>query len=141
MNADGLVYVTNHFTHPDMESLHRPGEPEGSSQARLKRLDELLPPDGRESLYGLVDAAAGISILRDRYNPFTAETYEPGVFDNNGSIATNGAIWSIVFLPEDLTLYMAAGQPPVPSNAYIGFDLDELLKGPGAQPPDPPEYQ
>jgi hypothetical protein len=141
MNADGLVYVTNHFTHPDMEGRHRPVEPEGSSKSRLKRLDELLPPDGRESLYGLVDAAAGITVLRDRYNPFTGETQEPQVFDNNASIATNGAIWSIVFLPEDRIFYMAAGQIPVPSNAYIGFDLDELLKGPGARQPDPPEYQ
>jgi hypothetical protein len=138
MNTDGLAYVTNHFTSPDMDGLDRPVEAEGSSMARLKRLDELLPPDGRESLYGQVDAAAGISILRDRTNPFTGETYEPDVFDNNGSIATNGAVWSMIFLPEDHLFYMAAGQPPVPAHAYIGFDLDELLKGPGARPPDPP---
>lgn len=141
MDADGLVYVTNHFTHPDMDSLDRPVEEEGSSQARLKRLEELLPPDERESLYGQVDAPAGISVLRDRYNPFTGETYTPDVFDNNGSIATNGAVWSMVFLPEDRIFYMAAGQPPVPSHAYIGFDLDEILKGPGARSPDPPDYE
>lgn len=141
MDADDLVYVTNHFTHPDMEDLDRPLDPESSSMARLKRLDELLPPGGRQTLYGQLGAAAGITVLRDRHNPFTGETYEPDVFDNNGSIATNGAVWSMIFLPEDGVFYLAAGQPPVPSHAYVGFDLEELLKGPGAEPPDPPVYQ
>lgn len=141
MNANGLVYTTNHFTHPDMADLHEVVDPQGSSACRLERLKQLLPPDGQDSLYGQIDAAKAIEVLRDRTNPFTGETYPPEEFDNNGSIANNGALWSIVFLPEERVFYLAAGEPPVPSKTYVGFSLDKLLEDTNDFAPDPSVYE
>lgn len=141
MDADGVVYATNHFIHPDMEGLHKPKDPDDSSVCRLRRLDELLPPDGRESLHGRIDAELAVSVLRDRYNPCTGQTQPEDAFDDDGSIGTNGAIWSMVFSPEDRAFYLAAGQIPVPRNAYIGFDLDRLLQDTNDFAPDPPAYE
>lgn len=140
MDTDGLVWATNHFLHPDMEDLDKPGDPEDSSHIRLARLEELLPPGGRESLHGSVDAEAAVSILRDRYNPHTGQTQPADAFDDNGSIGTNGVIWSMVFLPEERTFYLAAGSIPVPANAYVGFSLDELLREGVPADPAPPAY-
>ncbi len=141
LDENGLVFMVNHFLHPDMADLHEPVTEESSSVRRLQRLQQLLNPGGPDSIYGQVDAAGAISVLRDRYDPLTGETYPPEEFDTDGSIANNGAIWSMIFLPEDNLFYVAMGEPPVPQRAYVGFDIDELLRGPGAEPPDPPAYQ
>jgi hypothetical protein len=138
--VDGLVYATNHFLDPEMDPLdNEPETPEDSTVCRLRRLEELLPPEGRESLYGDLDPAAAASVLRDRYSPCTQETAPEDAFDTDSSIGTNGAIWSMVFVPEELTLYLAAGEPPVPRHAYVGFDLNELLRADADGIPDPPE--
>ncbi len=142
MDADGLVYATNHFIEPDMEDLHAPTSPQGSSQVRLERLRKLLEPDGADSLHGALDTEAGVAVLRDRYNPLTGQQQPADVFDNDGSIATNGVIWSMVFAPGAHRFYLAAGEPPVPGHAYVGFDVDALLEpGTPAAPPEPAVYE
>lgn len=137
LGADGLVYATNHFLDPAMDPYdNEPGSPTDSTVCRLERLEQLLPAQGADTLYGRIDAAAAVGVLRDRKNGCTGEVYPPEEFDTNGSIANNGAIWSMVFLPKERLLYLAAGEPPVPSHAYVGFGLDELLH-PGAPLPTP----
>ncbi|NMB75873.1 MAG: hypothetical protein GYA21_12195 [Myxococcales bacterium] len=137
LDADGLVYATNHFLDPGMDPYdNEPGSPQDSTVCRLERLRQLLPPGGAETRYGQIDAAAAVAVLRDRKNGCTGEVYPPEEFDTNGSIANNGAIWSMVFVPMERLLYLAAGEPPVPSHPYVGFGMDELLH-PGAPPPSP----
>lgn len=139
LDADGLVYATNHFLDPDMDPLDtNPSSPTASTACRLERLEELLPPAGRESLHGALDAARVKTVLGDRYSPCTGQTAPPETFDDNGSIGTNGAIWSMVFVPEERTVYFAGGEPPVPQRPYLGFSLDDLLRpgGDGATSPD-----
>ena len=136
---EGLIYATNHFLDPQMDQYdNEPDKPQDSTVCRLERLKQLLEPGGPESLYGKLDLERAVGVLRDRKNGCTGEVYPPEEFDTNGSIANNGAIWSMVFLPEERTLYLAAGQPPVPSHQYLGFSLEELLY-PG-QPLAQPEY-
>jgi hypothetical protein len=140
MNTDGLAYATNHFTHPDMVDLHKGVDPEGSSALRLKRLEELLIPEGKDSLHGQIDAVKGIEVLRDRTNPVTGEMYPPEEFNSYGSIANNGAHWSMIFLPEKRDFYLAAGEPPVPIRRFVGFSLDKLLEDTEDLAPDPAVY-
>ena len=141
LDENGLVFMTNHFLHPDMVDLHVPVAEETSSFRRLRRLEQLLNPDGADSIYGQVDAAGAISVLRDRKDPITGETHPPDLFDGGRTIANNAAVWSMIFIPEDNVFYVAMGEPPVPQRTFVGFDIDELLKGPGAQPPDPPVFE
>jgi hypothetical protein len=138
MDADGLVYATNHFLDPVMDPLDtNPESLTASTACRHQRLQELLPPDGRESLYGQLAPARATEVLGDRYSPCSGETAPEDAFDTNSSIGTNGAIWSMVFLPEEHSVYFAGGEPPVPLRPYVGFDLDDLLTG-GDGTPDPP---
>jgi hypothetical protein len=140
-DENGLVFMTNHFIHPDMADLHVPVTEEDSSFRRLRRLEQLLNPDGTDSIYGQVDAAGAVSVLRDTTDPITGETYPPDLFDGGRTIANNAAVWSMVFVPEDNIFYTAMGKAPVPPRTFVGFDIAELLKGPGAKPPDPPHYE
>ncbi len=128
-DADGLVYATNHFLDPAMDPLDtNPASPTASTACRLARLEEILPPDGRESRHGALDPAAVRAVLGDRYSPCTGQTAPEDTFDDNGSVGTNGAIWSMVFLPEERVVYFAGGEPPVPRRPYVGFSLDGLLE-------------
>ena len=128
LSADGVVYATNHFIDPEMDQYdNEPDSPMDSTVCRLERLDELLPPGGEDSLHGQLDLQTAAAILADRTNGCTGETYGPEPFDNDGSIATNGAIWSMVFLPEKRQVYFAGGEPPVPLQPFVGFDLMDLL--------------
>jgi hypothetical protein len=139
LDADGVVYLTNHFVHDDMVALHAPRDPDASTYSRLARLEQLLPPTGAQSLHGQLDVAAVISVLRDTHNPITGETHPPDLFDGGGSIANNAALHSIVFVPERLELYVALGEPPVPQRTFIGFRLEGLLEPGGATQTDPPQ--
>jgi hypothetical protein len=133
---DGVVWGTNHFMAPETEDYDE--EPSGdSSTLRFARLEQLLSPDGEDTLYGTVDPVGMASILRDRINPYTGDETLPGVFDNGESIATNGAIYQIVFEPARLFFWVGAGAIPVPSQPFIGFSLGELLQLPDAEPVTP----
>lgn len=127
LESDGAVYMTNHYTLPEMIAHGDVPGDDASTRVRYARLEELLSPDSEDNLLGEIDVETAVSILRDRYNPLTGETQEAGTFDNDGSIATNGAIYSIVFAPKRRMLWVAAGEIPVPENPFTGFNLNELF--------------
>jgi hypothetical protein len=99
----------------------------------------LLEPGGAESVYGQLDAAGAIGILRDTQNPGTGVENPPELFDDGGSIANNGALHSILFVPARRAFYTALGDPPVPQRAFLGFSLDELFEE-SEQPAEPERY-
>jgi len=135
LDSDGLLYVTNHYVHEDMREFNSSTNPQSSSRSRWARFEELLP-----GLHGRIDAAAVISVLRDTRNPLTGETHPADLVSGGGSIANNGALQSIVFVPEERTLYVALGAQPVPPRSFVGFSMDQLLQKEGAKPPEPPAY-
>ncbi len=142
MGEDRVVFATNHFVDPAMAPYHLAYGPEKSSMTRYQRLGQLVPPDGVETRYGTFDPEGAVRVLRDRHNPYTGEDAPVDLFDGAGTIANNGNIWSIVFVPGRGELYVAAGPVPIPMNPYVGFSLDELLGWPGTTSPptlDPPE--
>jgi len=137
LSADGVLYMTNHFVDPDAATVNDPMEATDSSLTRYERLTQLLEPGGADSRHGTLDLAGGVGILRDTYNPVTDVTNPPEQFDKGGSLANNGAIHSMVFLPEQRLVYVALGEPPVPQLTFVGFSLDALLGRPGAATPSP----
>lgn len=142
MGEDRVVFATNHFVDPAMVPYHLAYGPGKSSMTRYQRLGQLLLPGGEETRYGTFDPAQAVRVLRDRHNPYTGEDAAVDLFDGAGTIANNGNIWSIVFVPGRGEFYAAAGPVPVPMNPYVGFSMDELLGRPGATSPpplDPPE--
>lgn len=134
LDENGIVYATNHFVSDTMKPYHIPYSPDKSSMTRYKRLGELLLPGGPDSLFGKLDVDHAIEVLRDHHNSYTGEDIPADLFDGGGTIANNGNIWSIVFVPERREFYAAAGSVPIPMNPYYGFSLDELLGVPGANP-------
>jgi len=132
---DGILYATNHFIDPDMAALHKvPGE---DSSSRYQRLADLLEPSGDDSRHGTLDRQAAVAILRDTHNPVTGETHDPDLEDGGGSLANNGAIQAMIFLPAEGALYVADGGVVVPQNPFTGFTLSDLLLEPGGGSPDP----
>jgi len=134
--TEGVLWMTNHFVHPDMEALDL--DPAGeSSLRRFTRFSQLLPPDGTESRYGTFDPPEVVRVLRDRINANSGKESPLGTFDDNRSLATNGAIYAMVFDPGSLHFWAAAGTIPVPEQEFTGFSLGTLLNWPGATPVDP----
>jgi hypothetical protein len=136
---DNVVYATNHFmaaaTH---DADQQPQDP--SSLLRFARMGQLIPKNGADSLYGKIDPAALVGVLRDRVNPYNGTLSPAGDFDNGGmSISTNAAVYQMVFDGEDLNFWVAAGYPqPVPRHPFQGFSLSQLLDLPKATPVVPP---
>jgi len=136
----GVVFATNHFEQPETRDWD--AEPAGpSSLLRFRRLGQLAEPGGPGSLHGTFTPQVLVDqVLRDRTHPDTGEVFAPDVFDNGSSIATNGALYQIVFDPERLLFWVAAGGLPVPSQPFVGFSLGELLGLPGAAPCSPERF-
>jgi hypothetical protein len=129
---DGVVWTTNHFVAPETQDA----DEDPASESSLKRFDraaQLIPAGGAGSLYGTIDAASLVGFLRDRVDPWTGQPSPAGTFDDNSSIATNGAVYQIVFDPGDLCFWVAAGGVPVPEQPFVGFSLGELLQLPDAR--------
>ena len=136
----GIVYTTNHFVAP--ETVDADECPAGkSSLLRFDRLTQLIEPDGEDTRYGEIDPGALVEVLRDRINPWTGEESAPDEFDNNESIATNGALYEIVFDPEALLFWVAAGAIPVPQQPFVCFSLGELLERPDAVSCEPEVFE
>jgi len=135
LNSHGVVYATNHFVDPGMAALHQP--PAEGSEARYQRLDMLLTPDGDASLHGQLALESAVAVLRDTHNPVTGETHPTDLEDGGDSLANNGAIQSMVFLPVTGSIYVADGGVPIPQNPFAGFSLDDLFQVPDAAGPDP----
>jgi len=145
MNEDGVVWATNHFLAPETEAYDMDPTREANT-LRYERFRQLVDKDAtdwtgaRSTQYGAFNPLVLVEVLRDRYNPYTGEQSAYDEFDNGKSIATYGALFAIVFQPEDLWFWVAAGTIPVPQQEYTGFSLGELLRLPGAQAVNPTSY-
>jgi hypothetical protein len=136
-DANGLVYVTNHFLADETKDYDQ----EPTKEANLLRYDrfaQLLEPDGKDTLFGLLDPENLVRVLRDRINPYTGEESPIDEFDNGKSIATYGALYAIVFDPEKSLFWVATGKIPVPQQPFVGFSLKKLLGYKDAPEPLPP---
>ncbi|HUT77499.1 MAG TPA: C45 family peptidase, partial [Polyangia bacterium] len=134
--ADDVVWLTNHFVASETAGLDV--DPAGpSSLLRFDRLGQLLALDGIHTRHGEIDPQVAVEIMRDRVNPYTFEISSTSDFDNDSSLATNGALYQIVFSPQDGCFWAAAGAIPVPLQPFVGFCLPELLGLPGAPMPEP----
>lgn len=130
MGPEDVIYTTNHFTSEKM--YDQQVQPEQSSLLRYQRYQQLLDPSGRDSVYGEIDASVMAKILRDRINPETLQPSPLTVFDDNASPGGNGAQRQAVFESKPMLFWIAAGQPPVPENAFQCFSLGKLLGFPNA---------
>lgn len=134
--TDDALWMTNHFVAEETKNLDI--DPTGdSTRRRFMRFSQLLPKDGSDSRHGTFNPTEIVKVLRDRINPETSVESPVGTFDDDSSIATNGAIYAIVFDPASLHFWVAAGTMPVPEQQFDGFSLGTLLKWPGAKPVDP----
>ncbi|HPA57289.1 MAG TPA: carcinine hydrolase/isopenicillin-N N-acyltransferase family protein [bacterium] len=131
-----VLWISNHFVHPEMENYDADPVAE-SSRRRFDRFAQLVPEDGIDSMFGKFDPAEVVKVMRDRVNPDDGSESPLGTFDDNKSIGSNGAIYSIVFDPGNLHFWVAAGKIPVPEQEFTGFSLGTLLNWPGAVPVEP----
>lgn len=122
---DGVVFATNHFVGEKTSLLDRDPASD-STMIRWERLSELVPPQSPSTLHGSFDPEGLIALMRDRVNPRTGQE-SPTSADDGLSLATNGALYQVVFAPESLSLWVAAGKVPVPSQPFVGFNLGEML--------------
>ncbi len=136
LGEDGVTLLTNHYVAENMIEHHVVLPDDASSKTRYLRLEQLVLPGGDDSLYGSFDIEAAIRVLRDSYNPLTDEEVPFDTFDGAGTIANNGCIHSVVFVPGERKFYVAAGAPHVPSRKFVGFSMAELLD-PSAPGPTP----
>lgn len=124
----GVVWATNHFVDPLTAPLHKEVTEEDNTVSRFMRLEELVAPSG--DLYGKLSLEGAIrGVLRDRYNPVTGVTHPADLFDGGGTLANNGGIHSLVFLPQSRALYGSVGGIPVPQQRFVGFDIGATLAG------------
>jgi hypothetical protein len=132
LDENGVVYMTNHFVSKELAG--RDEQPlEESSPIRYDRLTQLLEPGHPDSLHGEIDPVVMIKVLRDRTNPYTYETSDVNVYDDNTSPGGNGSLRQVTFDPERKLFWIAAGEPPVPENPFVCFSLDELLEIPNGE--------
>jgi hypothetical protein len=131
---DGVVFATNHFLAPETESLDEDPVAAGTSQ-RFLRLSQLLTPDDEDSKYGTLSPEQLVTVLRDHHNPVTGLDSPADEFDDGQSLATNGALYQVVFDPQARQFWVAAGAIPVPAQTFTAFSLDELLGKAGAETP------
>ncbi|MDJ0707873.1 MAG: C45 family autoproteolytic acyltransferase/hydrolase [Leptolyngbyaceae cyanobacterium MO_188.B28] len=131
LNQDGLLYMTNHFVSPEMVGRDTSTE---SSLTRFRSFQQLLEPDGSRSRYGEITPEVVVEILRDRTHPDTTEISPFEVFDDNASIGGNGSLRQVVFDPQRLRFWVAAGETPIPDNPFTCFSLSEMLGLPNAEP-------
>jgi len=133
-----VVYMTNHFVAENTAGFD--AEPIGeSSRIRFDRMAQLLPEGAEDSLFGTLNPQTIVeNVLRDRINPDDGTESGLEEFDNNSSLATNGALFGIVYDPAKRFFWVAAGYPlPVPSRPFVGFSVGELLGEENAEMPDP----
>ena len=137
MLEKGFVYATNHFLHPDMVPRHAPAA--NGSLGRLLRFTELVDPDGKDSMYGLLDEAGLAAVMRDPVDPsigneLSAEEMEAANWDIDGALGVNGPMHFVIFDPEKRLFWVDAGILPLHKQPYQCFSLEELLGYPDATP-------
>ena len=149
--VDDIVYTTNHFVHPDMADFDLPQDPEAvregtatdSSLMRWWRLEQLVAPEVEDTYYGALDPENMTRVMRDRINPLTGmePPYDEENIDNNAGIATNGPMHFVVFDPEKLLFWVAAGQIPIDKQPYECFSMEELLGYPDPEACEPARFE
>ena len=123
---DGVVYATNHFVGAKTAPLDRDPIKQDST-LRLQRLEQLVQAGGSATLHGKLSPGALVQLMRDRVDPQTKVASKVETFDDGKSLATNGALFQLVFDPRALNFWVAAGALPVPAQPYTGFSLGQLL--------------
>ena len=118
---------------PDVPGLTQDSTPTESSLLRYQRFEQLLEKNGSQSRYGKINPSEIVKILRDRTNPLTKKASSPSVFDDNASIGGNGSLRQVVFDPERLLFWIAAGKVPIPKNQFTCFSLGDMLSLPNAK--------
>ncbi len=131
--VNDVLFTTNHFIAPETEA-HDEVPPSQGSRKRFDRFGELALPGGSASLYGELDHQGVARVLRDRLDPWTRLESAADVFDDSSTLATNGALYAIVFDGARRQFWVSAGVLPVPQQPLIGFSLDELLGLPEPAP-------
>lgn len=130
VNEQGIVYASNHFI---AEGFAGRDTPSDSSYSRFNRYQQLLEPDGKDSVYGTLNPEGAIQVLRDRVNPETGAVSPPDLFDDDVSIGGNGPLRQVVFEPKTGLFWVASGvETPVPAAPFLCFSLSELLGFPNA---------
>jgi hypothetical protein len=128
---DDHLFAVNHFVAPETIDLDQ--EPTSPHTAiRWDRLVQLVTPDATETYFGTLEPATLAEIMRDRVDAWTGEAFPADTFDNGRSIATNGALYQVVYDPAARVFWVAAGAIPVPQQPLVGFSLLELLGKPGS---------
>jgi hypothetical protein len=132
MDSKNVLYATNHFESPAV--FDKQADPQPSTLLRFKRYQQLLEPNGRDTVYGQIDPVIMTQVLRDRTHPETLEASPLTVFDDDASIGGNGSQRQAIYESKHLLFWVAAGPPPVPENPFMCFSLGQLLEFPNAVP-------
>lgn len=131
-DAEGVLYATNHFVAGATSPLDADPVPEHTA-LRYERLEQLLRK-GAGSLHGTLAPATLVGLMRDRKNARTGEESPAETFDDGKTLATNGALYQLVFEPAARRFWVAAGKVPIPAQPFTGFSLEQLLEGKGSGP-------
>ncbi|TFG06250.1 MAG: hypothetical protein EU539_08095 [Promethearchaeota archaeon] len=86
---------------------------------RYRRLMQLIDEN-----YGKIDVSRAAEFMGDHVR-FTTGTERCAY----GIVAVDDNVNSMVFSPEELKLWIAAGPAPVCNNPFIGFDFQDEMKG------------
>ena len=143
INEDGYVYAVNHFLSDEMkdwDAVQDIDNPD-SSILRHERLQQVVDPDGKDTLYGQLNIEGLAKVMRDRVNPRTGiePPYDEENIDNDAGIATNGPMHFVLFDPQKLLFWVSAGQIPIDKQPYVCFSLGELLGYEDAEPCPAPQ--
>lgn len=125
-----VVWATNHFVDPQMAAIH--AEPGEGSLGRFQRFSQLVPPDGKDSIWGELDQTGLARVMRDTVlasdgSQPTDEELEAMDWDNDVGIGSNGPMHFAIFEPESHLFWVAAGKLPIHKQPYKCFSLEELL--------------
>lgn len=162
LDYENVIMVTNHSEDPAMEAYQKPSNLENmnnNSVARYTRLLERLTGKSRgpyaslgasayNNSYGNIDVEEAISILRDPTDMRDRTAVPCNDATVYHSVGNNHNVMSMVFVPEDLHLWLATGEDEecgtnVLYNPFIGYDLNELFAGKkhtGSLPIYDPDY-
>lgn len=133
LDAEGVLYATNHFVAGATSPLDAEPVPEHTA-LRYERLEQLLGKGSAGSLHGRLAPATLVGLMRDRKNARTGEESPAETFDDGKTLATNGALYQLVFEPAARRFWVAAGKVPIPAQPFTGFSLVQLLDGKGSGP-------
>lgn len=115
-----LLYNTNHYITPEMKLEERSISQATTinSHARYQRLEQLLKQN-----FGKIDIALAAKFLGDHYDPIVKK--ERGLIN---CLTRMGNLGSVIFLPEEGSIWVANGRAPVSNSTYVGFNMKNESK-------------